>query len=90
MLGERRRQAPHLGLRRQIGDQKIDLRVAGFLCDPGRRLTGARLVAPDNHDMRALSRQAQRGFLADAERRAGHHTYFPLHFLGHGGVLFKR
>ena len=84
---ERRRQTPHLGLRRQVRDQKIDLRVARLLGDPRRRLASARLVAPDDHDMRALSRHAQGGFLADAECRARHQTEFSTHFIGHSGVL---
>ncbi len=84
-----RRQAPHLGLQRQIGDEMIDLRIARLLGDPGGRLAAALLVAPDDHDMRAHPGEAQRGLLADAERRAGDETGFSAHFLGHGQTSSK-
>ena len=74
---------PHLGLGRQVGDQKIDLRVPGLGGDRGRCLARARLVPPGNDDMRAHSRESQRAFPADAERSAGHQAHFVLHFQRH-------
>jgi hypothetical protein len=80
------RQPAHLGLRRQVGDEHVDVSTCGGL-DLSGRLFGAVAVSASDRQMCAEGGQSHSGRLADAaagtgdqHRLAGHR---PVQFLAH-------
>jgi hypothetical protein len=76
---ERRRQSTDFRLRREIGDERFDLRISALSAEFVHRLLGEACIAANDHDASAAPRQPERRGLSDSRCCAGDETDFPLH-----------